>query len=469
MLLDLSGKIHDLLSQNVLLPAGRLQGLMRPSRRPGLRAYYEGLRFRQQTYPWTLPQKRDWVLLRLRAVVRRAAADTVYYRELFERIGFDPSLDFGFDEFAQLPMLERENVHTAGKQMISSALSADNLVKDSTGGSTGAPTEVWKGPEERGWGQSGSDSFMRQIGLPEGTRTAYFWGHHLDVLKTDSLRERYHIFESNSRWFDCFRLSAEVLEDYHRQFSRWRPACIIAYSSALGSLAEYVQERGYQPNYPTHCLVTGAEKLLPHHRTAVEQAFGRPVHERYGSRDVGAIGFQLNPTQSLDYTVDWSNILVEPATAHSETDIIVTKLHADGMPMLRYRVGDIGKFPADSRTGSPTFALAEVLGRFTDRIWLRDGRWIDGKQLPHLMKDYPLREFMCLQRADYSVEIKVVPRQEFGEDSRKGILETVAANLPGLSISIELVDTIPRTRANKLRPVVTQVTRSQGNSNEQST
>jgi hypothetical protein len=73
------------------------------------------------------------------------------------------------------------------------------------------------------------------------------------------------------------------------------------------------------------------------------------------------------------------------------------------------------------------------------------------------MKDHPVREFMLLQRPDYSVEIKIVPKSKFGEGSRQNILETVAANLPGLNITIKLVDEIPRTAANKLRPVVSEV------------
>jgi phenylacetate-coenzyme A ligase PaaK-like adenylate-forming protein len=75
------------------------------------------------------------------------------------------------------------------------------------------------------------------------------------------------------------------------------------------------------------------------------------------------------------------------------------------------------------------------------------------------MKDYPVREFMFLQRSDYSIEIKVVPQNGFSDDTRKGILSTIAANLPGLEVKLVEVESIPRTRANKLRPVVSEVSR----------
>ena len=417
----------------------------------------EGLSFRRRAGAWSLDEKRAWMLERLRFVVRRAARETTYYQELFARTGFDPQRDFGFDDFAGLPVLERADVHGAGASLIAQSVPREQLQRDSTGGSTGTPTEIWLGPEESGWRESGLEYPLERIGVPTGTATAFFWGHHLDPLARDTLLKRYHDFESNSRWFDCFRLSPETLERYHQEFRRWRPACIIAYASALGALAEHVAESGDVPNYPARCFVTGAEKLLPEQRATIESAFGRPVHERYGSRDVGLMAFQFAPRRTLDYEVDWANVLLEPETGDGEASILVTKLHADGMPMLRYRIGDVARFAEGASPGHPAFVLREVLGRDIDRIWLPDGRWIHGIQMPHMLKDYPVREFMFLQRSDYSVELQIVPRSGFGEDNRARILSTVAANLPTLDISVVVVDQIPRTTANKWRPVVSEV------------
>jgi phenylacetate-CoA ligase len=422
-----------------------------------MKAFYEGMRFRRRAARWGQDQKREWMLERLRFCLRRAQRETIYYRELFRQAGFDPMCDFSFEDFSKLPILERDIINREARSLMSSAIAPELLLREATGGSTGKPTEVWVGPEEKGWRDGATETFMRRIGVPSGTRVAYFWGHHLDPVKSDSLRERCYAFATNVRWFDCFRLSTEVLEAYHREFAQYGPACIVAYSSALGQLAEHLLERGYKPDYPTRCLVTGAEKLMPHHREAIEAAFNRPVHERYGARDVGCMGFQVNPARSLSYEVEWANIFVEPETDEPESPILITKLHADGMPMIRYRVGDIGLFAHGSRPGHPAFHLEEVLGRETDRIWLHGGSWVHGIQLPHLMKDYPVQEFMFVQRADYSVELKIVPKNGFGQDSRNSMLKTIAANLPGLNLSINLVDEIPRTKANKLRPVVTEV------------
>jgi phenylacetate-CoA ligase len=274
----------------------------------------------------------------------------------------------------------------------------------------------------------------------------------------------------NVRWFDCFRLSPEVLASYHASLQRWRPNAMVCYASALASLAEVVEEfvaRGAAPpTYPTRAFVTGAEKLHAHQRLLVQRLFGVPALERYGSRDVGLIGFQLPPVAwhagvaEYDYTVDWPTVLVEPEQAAADGSpaaVLVTKLQADGMPMLRYRIGDLARFPRDARPGAPAFVLHEVTGRDVDRIWLSADRWITSLSFPHMLKDHPVREFQVLQRADLSVEVRLVTLPSFTLEDMEVIRSSIRGLLPGLHVDIVQVDELPRTRAGKLRPVISEV------------
>src|SRR5262245_35193094 len=119
---NLSPRAHELLSRRVLLPVSRFQRIVRPSRRAVIRAYYEGMKFRRRAEGWILAEKTSFLLQRMRNVVRRAYADTSYYHELFDRIGFDPGSEFGFDEFALLPVLEREDVRKGAGALLSNRL-----------------------------------------------------------------------------------------------------------------------------------------------------------------------------------------------------------------------------------------------------------------------------------------------------------------------------------------------------------
>ena len=456
----LTGGVRDGMAVGVLQPLYRLYRRLRPITRAQLLARDEGLRFRERAATWSEDRRRAWALERLRFVVRRAWRETPYYREQFARVGFDPRADFDFAEFAGLPTLERGAVRDAGRALVSEAMDPARLRKDATGGSTGAPTEVWKGPEELGWGESASEHYMRRLGLPSGSRTALLWGHHLDPVESGSLRDRARDVLENQRWFDCFRLSPEVLRAYHAELQAWRPAAMVSYAGALATLADAVADLGERPMYPTRALVTGAEKLHPHQRERVERVFGLPVHERYGSRDVGLMGFQTTPASSHDFEVDWPCIFVEPDRTpgpDGTAGILVTKLRADGMPMLRYRVGDVARFPSGARPGEPSFILHEVVGRDLDRLWLPDGRWVHGISVPHLMKDFPVRDFQVAQDADLSVEVRIVPAAGYTTADGDAIARTIADNLGGLPATVRIVAEIPRTKANKWQPVVSAV------------
>ena len=458
--MDLIGEIHDSLSLHVLAPFSRLHRSTRPSTRPTQQAFDDGIRFRRQAVDWDIERRTSWILDGLRSTVRRAYEETEYYREFFDLNKFDPYADFDFNDFSHLPALTRDDVREAGTKLLVKSVPADQLRKDATGGSTGSPTEVWLGPNERGWRDSGMERFFEILGVPEGSRTALFWGHHLDPKAADSFRERYQAFVSNVRWFDALRLSADTLDEYHHELERFRPAYIVAYASSLAHLAEHILARRYKPHYPTRCVVTGGEKLWSRHRRLIEEAFGRPVHERYGSRDAGCIGVQLKPADNLDYTLDWAYILVEPELPQPQSPILITKLQADAMPMIRYRIGDVGQFPEGSKPGHPTFFLHDVEGRVVDRVAIPGGGWIIGIQLPHLLKDYPVREFQLLQRQDYSVELQIVPQSGFDESSLRSIEKILEANLPSLQIKIELTESIVRTKSNKWRPVISEVASS---------
>jgi phenylacetate-coenzyme A ligase PaaK-like adenylate-forming protein len=145
--------------------------------------------------------------------------------------------------------------------------------------------------------------------------------------------------------------------------------------------------------------------------------------------------------------------MVEPETSSPDSAILVTKLRADGMPMLRYRIGDRGRFPPDSRPGVPSFTLLEVLGRETHRIWLPGGAWVDGIQFPHLMKDHPVTDFQVTQTRDKRVVVEVVPDPRFTAADELRILETLKANLTGVEVVLRRVSSVARPESSKWEPV----------------
>src|SRR5215831_10262316 len=100
---NLAKATRDWLSIKALVPSLHLLHMARPSISPGRSVFFEGLRFRRDAAAWSLERKMEWILQRLRFSLRRAYRETIYYHELFDRIGFDPHADFSFEAFSRLP------------------------------------------------------------------------------------------------------------------------------------------------------------------------------------------------------------------------------------------------------------------------------------------------------------------------------------------------------------------------------
>jgi phenylacetate-CoA ligase len=439
--------------------AYQLRRLARPTTRHAWDVYRHGLRTRRQNLGLSGEERDRWILEELRRTVRRAA-ELPFWRERFVQAGFSWDDSFSFADYSSVPPLERAEIAAAGDGLLRPEVPAAQRRKMATGGSSGAPTVTWTGPEEQGWGESAAEHFERRIGVRHGDRIAYLWGHHLDPVTRASRRERLEDWLFNRRWFDCFRLSPEVLAGYHAELQEYRPRVMICYASALASLAETIRDAGLaKPVYPVFGFLTGAEKLYPAQRALIESVFGKPVYERYGGRDIGMIGCQLALPESLAYDVDWSNVYVERETPAEESSMLITKLHADAMPLLRYRTGDIGRFPEGSPTHGPITVLHEVTGREIQRIWRADGTWMHGTVVPHLLKDFALHEYQLHQRESYETELLLVPRAGFDAAQEAEIRRALEMNLPGIPFHIRHVEAIPRSTAGKWLPVLSDVRR----------
>ena len=416
-------------------------------------------RRREAAWALTAADRDSWVLEELRRAVRYAA-EIPFWRRRFESSGLDWRLAVLVCRLREASGSGAPRYRQARlRRCFHPAVPRSARRKMATGGSSGAPTVTWTGPRERGWGESAIEQYERRLGVLPTDRRVFFWGHNLDPVARSTVRERVEDWMWNRTWLDCFRLSRDVLLDYHDSLQRTAPDVVVCYASALVSLAQVVESLGRTTlRYPRKAFITGAEKLYPHQRELVERVFGCSVYERYGGRDLGLVACQLShQTTVLD--VDWANVYAEPETATDTSSLLITKLHADAMPMFRYRSGDVIRPPRDHVFPGPLFALDEVVGRELQQIWMPDGTWMHGTVVPHLMKDFNVTGYQLHQRSDLSVELLICPAEGFSAADEAEMVRNLSMNLPSLTIDVRHVSEIPRTPAGKVLPVISDATR----------
>ena len=84
-------------------------------------------------------QIREIQLKKLEVLLRHAEESVPYYRELFRRLGIMPSSIKSLEDFASLPILDKDQIKADYRPFISR--SAKNYAMVRTGGSTGTPLQ----------------------------------------------------------------------------------------------------------------------------------------------------------------------------------------------------------------------------------------------------------------------------------------------------------------------------------------
>src|SRR5262249_20889196 len=123
--------------------------------------------------------------------------------------------------------------------------------------------------------------------------------------------------------------------------------------------------------------------LSANDRRLLEQVFGCPVFDRYGCREVSVIASECSAHTGLHVNAECLYLEIEtadgPADAGEIGSILVTDLLNRAMPLIRYRIGDLGAWAAgDCPCGRGLPRLAALHGRSTDFLVGSDGRLVSG-------------------------------------------------------------------------------------------
>jgi phenylacetate-CoA ligase len=267
----------------------------------------------------------------------------------------------------------------------------------------------------------------------------------------------------------CARLDEEMLESYVRRLQGFRPRVLRGYTNSLYALARYMVATGRE--VPLAAVVSAAEPLYPFQRPVIEEAFGAPLFEQYGSREAGLMATECEVHRGLH--VDAASIIIEivkreearfggnGSPASGEGELLVTDLFNYGMPLIRYAIGDVGRWDGNGcRCGSGLPLLAEVAGRVTDSILTPDGGLVSGAALTvYLVEDRPgFKQLQVVQERLERVKVRIVPSNRY-EDADLDFLRAQLRRFLGDSMEVEceFVSEIGRERSGKYRYVISHL------------
>ncbi|AHX13336.1 polysaccharide biosynthesis protein [Dyella jiangningensis] len=450
------GRLYETLFQRVLYPA-----------------YETGLR-RRHTLSWLADYERDqWLApekimalqwTRLKQLLVHCEREVPFYQRRWRELGISVADIRNLDDYARLPPLTKADIRHHFEDL-KAASWRDRLLYKATGGSTGEPLRFGYTRESndrrtavmwRGYGWAGSRM---------GRRTLYLWAGMVGgkPVRAQQIKDRLYNRVFARTMLDSFQLSEATLADYAEAVDRYRPEIIVSYVGPLMRLAQWMLDNNRTIHRP-QAILGAAEALHEFQRTLIEEAFGCPVYNTYGCREVMLIAAECAQRQGLHVNADHLVVeLIGPqglVQTGQPGEVAITDLFNYGMPLLRYVNGDLATAVNGACScGRGLPLLSRVDGRVLDAIRTVDGRCLPGEFFPHLLKDIPgIERFQVIQRRLDRLDLSIVRGTNF-DDSAIEVIRYETSKVLGEQISLDchFVDDIPLTRSGKRRVTVSEL------------
>ena len=321
---------------------------------------------------WLPIEERPSQLDRLSELVDHARARSPFYGRHFKGVPRIVSLE----DFRQVPFLEKhhvlENTPPDSSDLLTSKVQRGIFF--ASGGSTGQPKYVFYDQHEYDHTCRTLAYSMEAAGLGDGDVIANLfvagnlWSSWLSVEKAISYTKAISVPVGSN-------LPLENIAGYLQDF---QVTAVVGLPSFLVKMAEFVRANKTKYKVPLKHIFYGGEYVGEEMVKFFEGVFpGVKVRSAgYATADAGVVGFQCPHCVKGHHHLFTSSQFIEfvdqdtlaPVKDGEIGELVVTGLSKKHMPIIRYRVGDLGRWLMKPCACGRRERLFEILGRCDDRI-----------------------------------------------------------------------------------------------------
>lgn len=426
-----------------------------------------GGRFRQHVVDIT---SREWWTpedlqldqdLRVHSMMTWCAARVPYYRQLLADLGLSPRDFTSSADLAQLPLLDKETVRASPETFLPDG-PRPRLIPQTTGGTTGTPVRYWATLDAVQTNYATYEARCRRwAGVHLGQRLASFHGQPIvpDRQRGGPYWRRNLAF--NQTYFSVYHLNDDTIESYLDELERFDPEVIVGYTSAIHRIATAMSDGPRHRRIRPAAVIVSSETLTATARRDMESAFGCRVTNAYSLGELVAFVSECDHGElhiSTDYGV------IELVEGPLGTEIVATTLINRGMPLLRYRTGDlaVAAQDGDNTCGRGLPILEQLVGRVDDVVYTPEGATVGPAPMSLAFQRVPhLRRSQVRQDRVDRLLVLVEVDEEFSTVDEHFMVGELRRRLgPTIRIEVEHVSELPRTVGGKERLVVSSIKES---------
>lgn len=361
------------------------------------------------------------------------------------------------EAWCELPLQSKEMIRENEKDFISENLRTP--VWNETSGSTGQKFRFPKDENQNYWAEATTAFVRKQITGRYVPSETVVWGAPRDVSPDGKLltllRNRFRRYHK----IIAYRADNEFLHGVLCSLSKNSSQLLSGYPNILAILAD-LDENGILARHM--CVLSAGEWLRPSLRSTIENRIGKRMFDFYGCREAGSIAYEcreheglhiLSPVVHLEVVRDNGS----PCEPGEVGEIVITSLVRRSMPLVRYRLGDMGELGEGPCGCGCVFPLLRSLcGRTMDVITLPDGEALVANFWTFLSREVPgVRQFRVLQDETGLITMEIVP----GAGAEACIKEMVHSEVSKrlkveMNLIVNLVERLPVNQSGKTGLVV---------------
>jgi phenylacetate-CoA ligase len=366
---------------------------------------------------------------KLKAILKHAYENVPFYHRKFQQARIRPEDVKSVADLSKLPLTSKSEIQRGSLEIhMAKNFDLDNCIKRTTSGSTGLPLTTVIDEKGNDFEVAIWTRTLLENGLKLRDKMAVI-GDPRHFPKKRSFLERLGIVSRKSiSIFDNAKRQVTFLEDYN-------PDVIKSYPSSLAILADAVRNDAH--NIKPRLLFTSAELLDSESRKFINSAFENEVLDNYACSEFSLLAWECH--EHMGYHINIDNVVMEflkdgEVVAPGERgEIVCTGLINYAMPLIRYRLGDVGIPQEEECSCGRKLPLMKLIeGRKDDFLMALDGRIIS----PTVFFPYPfenmdlIRQFKVIQERRDRLTIQVVMRENNFIQSQ--MLESAKINLQKL-------------------------------------
>jgi len=399
---------------------------------------------------------------RLEDMLKHAYLHTNYYKPLFQEC----SVSFGdlanpTVALEKLPVLTKDDISQNMNDMFADNIPREQIIQDSTGGSTGTPLVFFRDKECLKKRKAQELFFDKWIGYESGDKVAFFVAARHHPKGSRGFKSRIRNFTSERLLaFDPCRIDKKYMEQFLDKLRAFKPRIIKCFPNSLFIFANYLKDKGVNDIRPRVVSCTG-ETLHDYQRELFQEVFQCPVYEKYGTFEVGVAACECSEHNGMHLFMDgvffeFINSEVKPAKPGEMAQLIVTDLFNYGFPLIRYQIGDVGVYSGKScPCGSPLPLMSKLYGRDRDILVDQNGNLKPGYLFVEIFnKNHIPGQFQVVQESRTKVLVRAVRKKGYTQNHEQLIIDKFNTLLGDeVKVEISYVDNIPREPSGKYKYV----------------